>query len=94
VPIYAYTCATCGSFDVWRPAVEASEGHDCPSCGAFARRCFTPPGVARMSRPLFRAREREETSAHAPEVAAMKSGRPMPHGHGHSPAPPWAVSSH
>jgi hypothetical protein len=47
-----------------------------------------------MSRPLFRAREREEKSAHAPEVTATKSGRPMPHGQGHAPAPPWAVSSH
>ena len=86
MPIYAYSCATCGSFDVWRPAVEASEGLDCPTCGTGARRCYTPPGVAGMPRPLFRAREREEKSGYAPEVVATKSGRPMPHGIGHSHA--------
>jgi putative FmdB family regulatory protein len=91
VPLYAFTCETCGSFEVWRPAVEASRDLSCPSCDAPARRCFTPPGVARMSRPLFSARDREARSAHEPEVVGAKSGRPMP-GHGHSHAPPWTLS--
>jgi hypothetical protein len=39
-----------------------------------------------MSRPLLRVREREEKSGYEPEVVATKSGRPMPHGIGHSHA--------
>ena len=85
MPVYAFLCETCGPLEVWRPAVEASAGLDCPTCGAPARRSFTPPGVARMAGPMRSAREREERSAYSPEVVSQKSGRPMPpHAHGHA----------
>ena len=88
--VYAFACAGCGPFEVWRPMSEASAPARCPECGNDARRLYTPPGVALLDRPLRRALDGEERSAHEPEVVATKRGRPMPHGHG--PAPPWVLS--
>ena len=83
MPRYAFSCTACGPFDVWRPVTEAGNALRCPTCDAPAERLFTAPGVARMPAAIRGAREREERSAHAPEVVSAKTGRPMP-GHGHS----------
>jgi putative FmdB family regulatory protein len=85
MPRYAFSCGACGPFDVWRPAAEAGAPLRCPTCGAPAARVFTAPGLARVPAPLRAAREREEKSAHAPEVTRTKTGRPMP-GHAHGVA--------
>jgi putative FmdB family regulatory protein len=90
VPIYAYTCETCGPFEFFRPMTEASAAAACPRCGAAARRVFTPPGLALLATPVRRALDGEEKSAHEPDVINRKRGRPLPHGH--APAPPWVVS--
>jgi putative FmdB family regulatory protein len=82
MPLYAFSCDACGVFDVWRPVTDAAA--DCPTCGGPARRHFTPPGVARLPAPLRRARDREERSAHVPEVVSAPVGRPLPFGHGHA----------
>jgi hypothetical protein len=50
---------------------------------------FSPPGLARLARPVRRALDIEEKSAHEPEVVSQKRGSPMPHRH--APSPPWAV---
>jgi putative FmdB family regulatory protein len=94
VPIYAYDCERCGGFDLHRPVTEASAPAACPECSLQARRRFTAPGVALLARPLRRAMDREEASAHEPEVTSVKRGRPMPHrhAHGHGHAPPWVMS--
>ncbi len=90
MPVYAFTCAACGGFDLVRDVAEAATPADCPACGAAARRVFTPPGVARLARPMRGLLDREERSAHAPEVVREKHGRPLPHAHG--AAPPWVMS--
>jgi len=90
VPIYAFICESCGPFDVVRPIVQASEAAACPTCGGDARRVFSPPGLARLVKPLRTALDREEKSAHEPEVVSVKAGRPLPHTH--APAPPWVLS--
>jgi putative FmdB family regulatory protein len=90
MPLYTFDCAECGPFELARPMAEAGAPGTCPACGAPARRVFTPPGLARLARPVRGALDAEEKSAHEPAVVATKSGRPMPHGHG--PAPPWALS--
>jgi hypothetical protein len=69
---------------------EADSPGTCPACGVPARRVFTPPGLALLTRPLRRALDLEEKSAHEPSVVTEKRGRPMPHRHG--PAPPWMLS--
>jgi putative FmdB family regulatory protein len=90
MPIYAYACADCGPFEAHRPASEAGAAGRCPSCGGEGRRVFTPPGLALLARPLRRALDGEERSAHEPAVVSAKRGVPMPHHH--DPAPPWVLS--
>jgi putative FmdB family regulatory protein len=89
VPVYAFTCAGCGPFDLVRPMVESGAPARCPACGRDARRVFSPPGLALLARPVRMGREMEEKSAHEPEVVGQKRGRPMPHRH--APSPPWAI---
>ena len=90
MPIYAFTCTRCGSFDVTRQVAEAGAPASCPQCGTGARRLFTPPGLALLRQPVRGLLDLEEKSAHAPEVVAEKTGRAMPHKHG--PTPPWVLS--
>jgi putative FmdB family regulatory protein len=90
MPIYAFTCARCGSFELMRPVEEAAAPVACATCGEDARRVFTPPGLARVARPMRRALDLEERSAHEPGVVTEKQGRPLPHRH---PAtPPWVLT--
>jgi putative FmdB family regulatory protein len=90
VPLYAFMCDGCGPFDLVRPVAEAGAAAACPECGAQARRVFTPPGLALVARPVRRALDLEEKSAHEPDVVTEKRGRPLPHGH--AEAPPWALA--
>jgi putative FmdB family regulatory protein len=90
VPIYAFTCAECGPFDVTRPSAEVAAPVACPRCGADARRVFTPPGLALLAKPVRGLLDREEKSAHEPDVVARKTGRPLPHRH--EPTAPWVLS--
>jgi putative FmdB family regulatory protein len=89
MPVYAFRCADCGPFDVFRPVVEAGVPALCPACGTEARRVFSPPGLARLARPVRRALDLEEKSAHEPVVVSEKRGSPMPHRH--APTPPWTL---
>lgn len=89
MPIYAYTCAGCGPFDVMRTMAEVGAPARCPECGSEARRVFSPPGLALLATPVRRALDMEEKSAHEPEVVSEKRGRPLPHRH--TPSPPWTL---
>jgi putative FmdB family regulatory protein len=90
VPAYTFKCAGCGPFDLVRPMDEAGAPGTCPACGASARRVFTPPGVPLLARPVRRALDLEERSAHEPAVAAAKEGRPLPRPRRRTP--PWVLS--
>jgi putative FmdB family regulatory protein len=90
VPVYAFTCETCGTFDVVRPMADAGAEARCPACGRDGRRLFTPPGVRLLAPPLRGALDREERSAHEPDVVTQRRGRPMPHRH--EPSPPWVLA--
>ena len=64
---------------------EATSAGRCPDCGAEGRRVYSPPGLALLARPLRRALDGEERSAHEPAVVSTKTGAKMPHlhrGHG------------
>ena len=91
MPVYAFTCDACGPFEAWRPVADASGNVACPTCGALARRRFTPPGVTRTPAPLRVARDREDRSAYEPEVVRGPSGRSLPWGHRPAHGPPWTV---
>jgi putative FmdB family regulatory protein len=75
--MYVFDCRSCGPFEVSRPMAEAGSGAACPSCHNAARRVFTSPGITRLARPLRRAMETEEASAHEPRVVTEKHGRPL-----------------
>lgn len=46
MPTYEYRCPECDCrFERTRPVSEASQDAECPSCGADARRAFSPVGV-------------------------------------------------
>jgi hypothetical protein len=62
----------------------------CPTCGAPARGVYTAPGRPLLARPMRRALDLEEESAHEPGVVAVKEGRPLRHRH--APTPPWVLS--
>jgi putative FmdB family regulatory protein len=88
--IYAFSCEDCGPFELLRPMAEAGAPANCPSCGASARRVFTPPGLALLAAPLRSALNEEDKSAHEPDVVGERRGRPLPHRH--EPSPPWVLS--
>jgi putative FmdB family regulatory protein len=89
MPLYAFECARCGSFDVRRPFSRAADPASCPTCNRPGRRIFTPPLLAVLPKPTRRALELEEKSAHEPEVVTEKRGRPLPRRH--EPHPPWVL---
>ena len=89
MPIYAFSCTSCGLFDVARAMADAAEPAPCPTCGGQARRVFTPPGLPLLAKPVRRAFDLEEKSTHEPEVVTQKKGRPMPHVHARTP--PWVL---
>lgn len=70
MPLYAFTCARCGGFDLARPMATAAQPATCPGCGRAAVRVFTAPALSLLHRPLRRARNGEEESAHQPAVVA------------------------
>jgi putative FmdB family regulatory protein len=90
VPTYAFTCGSCGSFDVIRAMAAAAAPASCPSCGGEARRVFTAPGLALLARPARDLLDLEHKSAHEPEVVTQKRGSALPHRH--DPSPPWVLS--
>jgi putative FmdB family regulatory protein len=90
MPVYAFTCAGCGGFELTRPMVQAAAPARCPTGGRAAGGVYPPPGLAVLARPVRRALDIEEKSAHEPVVVGEKRGRPLPHRH--SPPPPWVLS--
>ncbi|MFI0351250.1 FmdB family zinc ribbon protein [Actinomadura sp. 9N407] len=76
---YQYRCAGCGPFEISRPIGTAEPAEPCADCGDPAARVFTPPLLARTSRPLSRALRAQEASAHEPEVVRREPmARPKP----------------
>ena len=70
MPLYEYVCGDCGPFDT----MVRADGHECPSCGADARRNwrFTPdPGFEPHYSPVFGQVIRSRS--HAKSLAAYQS---------------------
>jgi putative FmdB family regulatory protein len=89
VPIYEFSCADCGSFDLTRPVAESGAPARCPMCGGEARRVFSPPNLALLATGMRGALDREEKSAHEPGLVTEKQGRRLPHKH--ELTPPWVA---
>lgn len=70
MPLYAFTCARCGGFELARPMAAAAQPATCLDCGRAAARVFTAPALRRLDRPLRRALDGEDRSAHQPTVVS------------------------
>ncbi|GEP12063.1 FmdB family zinc ribbon protein [Methylobacterium gnaphalii] len=67
MPVYDYSCESCGPFTVLRPMAQFADPHDCPSCGGTCRRAFlTAPRIAGMDAGLKAAHATNERSRHEP----------------------------
>lgn len=45
MPLYPYSCAHHGDFEVIRPMAEVKDKEPCPECSAESPRKWTPPSV-------------------------------------------------
>lgn len=72
---YQYRCRSDGVWDLSAPVGTAPATAACPTCGAGARRVFSPPSLALAPRALVRAVDRCEASRDAPDVVASPPPR-------------------
>ena len=84
MPLYEYSCETCGEFDAWRTIAEVSTPINCPSCDAVGRRIFSPPailstGLGSVRRPSGEPRVIQKSGDREPakpQAKAKTRGRP------------------
>ncbi|MDR2013301.1 MAG: zinc ribbon domain-containing protein [Rhodanobacter sp.] len=76
MPIYDYTCTTCGTFSVRRRIAERDAPQSCPTCAGPAQRTVAAAMLALMPATQRRAHAGNERSAHAPALST---------GHRHGP---------
>ena len=74
MPAYDFKCTECAkAFEVTRPMI-AKDDVCCPSCGAPARKVFSPVGVAFKGTGFhntdYRPRPKEEAAESAPKTDA------------------------
>jgi putative FmdB family regulatory protein len=105
VPIYQFTCETCGPFERRRDAASAGEPAACETCGTPARRVFAAPMTrapgdpfASASRDVRARAERSRTGepmvSHGHTPAGRPAGQVMhefKHDHHHASRRPWLV---
>lgn len=66
---YSYRCPQDGcAFEVCAPIGTAAATHDCPRCGAGARRTITAPMLSLAPRAFVTAHDRAARTADEPDV--------------------------
>ncbi len=68
MPLYDYACEACGEFRAWQPMSQSMATVDCPTCGDPAMRSVAAPFIASMNPNTRIAHQRNEKSAHEPQV--------------------------
>ncbi len=90
MPVYEFSCDTCGGFDQRRSWEQAGDPLACPSCARTAKRVYTAPGTRSTSGVLAAA-----SAADRSRVDRARTGEPRRSG---SPAggrvPPRAPHVH
>ena len=69
MPVYKYTCATCGDFEEMVPMARFADPCDCPTCGAISPRALTMPQISMVSAHNRRAHGINERSSDRPNRA-------------------------
>jgi putative FmdB family regulatory protein len=86
MPLYDYRCPDCGQFRAWQRMTAAAEPVACPNCQALAGRLMAAPNLALMPAHNRVAHQRNEKSAHEPQLStrtASPEGASEHHHHGH-----------
>ncbi len=73
MPVYEYECRSCGVFTAIRKMSESSDAAFCQECGSESERILSAPKLAVMAKTQRLAHERNEKSAHEPNVGRRSS---------------------
>jgi putative FmdB family regulatory protein len=102
MPLYGYTCLSCGPFSTWGSMLAHDEPMPCPGCGQASPRMIAAPNLACTSSNVRLAHERNERSAHEPRVvshaqlhadrSSQVGGHSHRHGHADAHRPPLSAS--
>ena len=102
MPLYDYACDECGPFRAWQRMSECNAASECPECAEPAFRVPSAPYLADMNSHSRVAHQRNEKSAHEPQVTsrgpmkerdAKRGGHAghAHHGHHHHSGRPWMI---
>ena len=83
MPLYDYTCPSCGPFREWRSMSEYRQPAVCPECRSSAPRAVATP-ILGMDASLRTALARSEKSAHEPRVVRRRRGDSIPQHDAHA----------
>lgn len=104
--LYEYRCSDCGKFEAWNIISKSSDPVECPTCAKLSKRQLSAIFLADMDNNNRIAHQRNEKSAHEPEVVRREApsqesegkGKPHSHNHGdhghrhhHAPSRPWMI---
>ncbi|MDG1074077.1 MAG: zinc ribbon domain-containing protein [Methylophilaceae bacterium] len=73
MPVYEYECKSCGVFTALRKMSESSDAAFCQECGSESERILSAPKLAVLAKTQRVAHERNEKSAHEPNVGRRSS---------------------
>ncbi len=73
MPVYEYECKSCGVFTALRKMSESSDAAFCQECGSESERILSAPKLAVLAKTQREAHERNEKSAHEPNVGRRSS---------------------
>lgn len=68
MPLYDYSCPSCGPFVAFRAIASRDTLQRCPNCASAASRHITAPNLALMPATTRKAYAINERSAHEPRV--------------------------
>lgn len=85
MPLYPYTCESCGGFQKWQSMTACEGSVACPRCGSIAHRAVSAPTILGMDAHVREAHKRNEKSAHEPRVVRRNNDQGH-HGHAHAGA--------
>ena len=83
MPLYSYTCDSCGDFQDWQSMTACDQSAACPHCGTLSRRAVTAPTILGMDARVRDAHMRNEKSVHEPRVVQADDWK-QHHHHAHS----------
>lgn len=85
MPLYDYSCTACGPFRQWRGMDESGNPAACPQCGECSPRLVQAPFMPLLTTNGRIAHQRNEKSAHEPQVMSRKQFQSVggQHHHGH-----------